>query len=88
MGRLDGRAGRGRDIERAYALVSPAIGRLSRCYPEQAIGGAAPKDLRRMRPHLEGALAALARIEERGDLTGKEPSYYRRAFEMLCEKKG
>jgi hypothetical protein len=39
-----------------------------------------------MRPHLEGALAALAQIEERRKLTDKELSY-RRAFKMLSESR-
>ncbi len=40
-----------------------------------------------MRPHLEGALAVLARIEGGRDLTQKELSY-RHAFRMLCEAEG
>jgi hypothetical protein len=71
-----------RSVERTYALVPTVIGRLLACHPEQAIGAAALEDLQRMRPHLEEALAALARIEEGRDLTEKELSY-RRAFRML-----
>jgi hypothetical protein len=73
-------------VERTYVLVQTAIGRLSRGYQEQALGAAALEDLRQMRPHLEGALAALAQIEERRKLTDKELSY-RRAFKMLSESR-
>jgi hypothetical protein len=64
--------------------VQTAIRHLSRRYPEQAIGGAALEEMQQMRPHLEGALAALAQIEERRKLTEKELSH-RRAFKMLSE---
>ena len=73
-----------RRVERTDVLVQTAIEHLTRRYPEHAIGGAALKDLRKMRPHLEGALAALAQIEERRKLTEKELSH-RRAFKMLFE---
>jgi hypothetical protein len=76
-------------IERTYALVQTAIVRLSRGsrgYQEQVLGAAALEDLQQMRPHLEGALAALAQIEERRKLTDKELSY-RRAFKMLSESR-
>lgn len=73
-----------RRVERMDALVQTVIGRLSRSYPEHAIGGAALEDLQQMRSQLEGALAALAQIEERRKLTGKELSY-RRAFKMLFD---
>jgi hypothetical protein len=73
-----------RRVERTDALVQTAIGRLSRHYPEQAIGGAALEDLQQMSPHLEGALAALAQIEQRRKLTEKELSH-RRAFKMLLD---
>src|SRR5215208_150972 len=49
-----------RTVECTDALVQTAIGRLSRRYPEQAIGGATLEDLRQMRPQLEGAMAALS----------------------------
>jgi hypothetical protein len=73
-----------RRVERTDALVQTAIGRLSRGYPEQAIGEEALEDLQQMSPHLEEALAALAQIEERRKLTDKELSH-RRAFKMLLE---
>ena len=71
-------------IARTDALVQTTIGRLSRSYPEQDIGGAALGDLQQMKPHLQQALAALSQIEERRKLTDKELSY-RRAFKMLSE---
>src|SRR5215218_3607844 len=61
-----------RSVEHAEALVQAAVGRLSRSHPEPAIDGTASEVLRRMRPHLRGALAALSRIEGRRKLTGKE----------------
>jgi hypothetical protein len=64
--------------------MQTTIGRVSRSYTEQDIGGATLGDLQQMRPHLQEALAALAQIEERRKLTDKEPSY-RRAFKMLYE---
>jgi hypothetical protein len=73
-----------RRVERTHALVQTAIRHLSRRYPEQAIGGAALEEMQQIRPHLEGALAALAQIEERRKLTEKELSH-RRAFKMLSE---
>ena len=75
-----------RRVERTHALVQTAIGRLSRGYQEQVLGAAALEDLQQMRPHLEGALAALAQIEKRRKLTEKELSY-RRAFKMLSESR-
>jgi hypothetical protein len=68
-------------IERADALVHEAVLRLSRSYPEHASDKAALEDLQRMSYHIE---AALAKIEERRELTAKELSY-RRAFRMLSE---
>jgi hypothetical protein len=73
-----------RRVERTDILVQTALERISRGYPEQAIGGAALEDLQQMRPHLEEALAALVQIEERRKLTHKELSL-RRAFKMLSE---
>jgi len=73
-----------RELEEADALLRETIGHLSRRYPEHAIGGAALEALRQMGPHLEGALGALAQIEERRRLTYKELSH-RRAFKMLSE---
>lgn len=73
-----------RDVDRANALVYEAVGRLSRDYPEHAISGAASEDLRRIRPQLEGALTALAGIEQRRGLTQRELSH-QRAFKMLLQ---
>jgi hypothetical protein len=73
-------------VERTDALVQTAVGRLSRRYPEHALGGAALENLQQIRPHLVVALAALSQIEERRKLTDKELSY-RRAFTMLSELK-
>jgi hypothetical protein len=73
-----------RRIERTDALVQTALERISRGYPEQSIGGAAIEDLQQLRPHLEGALAALVQLEKRRKLTHKELSL-RRAFKMLSE---
>jgi len=64
--------------------MQTTIGRLSRSYPEQDIGGATLGDLQQMKPHLREALAALSQIEECRKLTDKELSY-RRAFKMLDE---
>jgi hypothetical protein len=71
-------------IERTDALMQATIRRLSRSYPEQAISGAALEALQQMSPHLQEAMAALSRIEERRKLTDKELSY-RRAFNLLLE---
>ncbi|MBA2713711.1 MAG: hypothetical protein H0U55_09195 [Rubrobacteraceae bacterium] len=70
------------EVDLANALVHEAIGRLSRDHSEHAICGAASEDLQRMRPQLEGALTALAKIERHRGLTQKELSH-RRAFKML-----
>lgn len=72
------------EVDRASALVYEAVGRLSRDCPEHALGGAALRDLERMRPHFEGALEALAKIERCRGLTHNELSR-RRAFKMLLE---
>ncbi len=73
-----------RRVERVHALVQATAVRLSRCQAEQGNGGAASDDLRRMGPHLQGALAALADLERRRRLTDEETSQ-RRAFKMLVE---
>jgi hypothetical protein len=66
--------------------VQAVIALVSRVYQEQVLGAAALEDLQQMSPHLEGALAALAQIEQRRKLTDKELSY-RRAFKMLTESR-
>ena len=76
-----------RSVERAEALLLTAIGSLSRERIDHAISGAASEVLRELSPHIEGALASLAQIEERRKLTEKELSY-RRAFRILYETKG
>jgi hypothetical protein len=75
-----------RRVERTEALVQAVIALVSRVYQEQVLSAAALEDLQQMRPHLEGALAALAQIEQRRKLTDKELSY-RRAFKMLTESR-
>lgn len=72
------------EVDRADALVQEAIERLARHYPEHATCEAALEDLHRLRPHFEGALAALTEIEHCRRLTQKELSH-RRAFKMLLE---
>jgi len=73
-----------REVDLADALLYEAIGRLSNHCPERVIGETALEDLHRMRPHFQGALAALEEIESRRDLTLKEISR-RRALKMLLE---
>jgi hypothetical protein len=73
-----------REVDLADALLNEAIGRLSNHCPERVVGEIALEDLHRMRPHFQGALAALEEIESRRDLTLKEISR-RRAFKMLLE---
>jgi hypothetical protein len=76
-----------RRVERVDALVREEIGSLP-CGREghREICWRATEALGRLRPHLEGALVALSRIEEGRGLTERELSY-RRAFRMLCQKK-
>jgi hypothetical protein len=77
-----------RRVERVDALMRGEIGSLPCAHPEhREICGRAAEALGRLRPHLEGALAALSRIEEDRELTERELSY-RRAFRMLCHKIG
>ena len=75
-------------VRRAEALVRGEIGSLPCANAEhREICGRAAEALGRLRPHLEGALWALSRIEEGRELTERELSY-RRAFRMLCHKIG
>ena len=73
-----------REVDLADALLNGAIGRLSNHCPERIISETALEDLHSMRPHFQCALAALAEIESRRNLTLKEISC-RRAFKMLLE---
>ena len=77
-----------RRVESAEALVRGEIGGLPCGHAEhREMCGRASEALGRLRPHLEGALVALSRIEESRELTERELSY-RRAFRMLCQTKG
>jgi hypothetical protein len=73
-------------VERVDALMREEIGSLTPAREgHREICGRATEALGRLRPHLEGALVALSRIEEGRGLTERELSY-RRAFRMLCQK--
>jgi hypothetical protein len=69
-------------VEETDALLQGKIEHLSRRCPPDLVGMAARADLLDLGPHLQDALAALADIERRRDLTDEELAR-RRAFKML-----
>jgi hypothetical protein len=71
-----------RKVEAADALIRDTVEHLTRRCPAHLVGAAAREDLLELKPHLEDALAALAEIEGRRDLTDEELAR-RRAFKML-----
>jgi hypothetical protein len=71
-----------RSVEAADALLQQTVELLSRHCPPHMLEAAAHDDLEYLRPHLEEALAAIAHIERRRDLTEEEHAR-RRAFKML-----
>ena len=73
-----------RIVEESDALVRRKVLSLSSLPAGHVIEGAAHDALRDLRPHLEEALAALGRIEQRRGLTDEELARLR-AFRMLLE---
>jgi hypothetical protein len=71
-----------RVVEHSDALVRRTVLGLSRLPAEHILEGAAREEMRGLKPHLEEALEALARIEGHRDLTDQELAL-RRAFRML-----
>jgi hypothetical protein len=69
-------------VEETNARLRDAVEHLTRRCPAHLVGAAAREDLLELRPHLHGALAALADIERRRELTDEELTR-RRAFKML-----
>jgi hypothetical protein len=69
-------------VEQTDALLQYTVEHLIRRCPAHLVGVAAREDLLELRPHLQGALAALEDIERRRDLTDEELTR-RRAFKML-----
>ena len=76
-----------RKVRETDALLRRTVERLSRGCPPELLGTAARDELLDLRPHLRGALDALAYIEELRDLTEEEHAR-RRAFKMLLEAGG
>ncbi len=70
-----------RRVEATDKLLRETVECLSRYYPTHSVGTAAYDSLVDLRPHLEGALSALANIECRRDLTDQECSR-QRAFRI------
>ena len=71
-----------RKVEEADSLLRETVEHLSRRCPSYLLGVAAYEGLTDLRPHFEGALAALEHIERRRGLTDEELAR-RRAFKML-----
>jgi hypothetical protein len=69
-------------VEQTDALIRDTVEHLTRRCPAHLVGAAAREDLLELKPHLEDALAALADIERRRELTDEELAR-RRAFKML-----
>lgn len=69
-------------VEESDALVRNTLLVLTRLPAENPLGEAANEVTRRLRPHLDDALAALGRIEQGRGLTETELAR-RRAFRML-----
>jgi hypothetical protein len=71
-----------RRVEQTDALLQETVELLSRGCPADLLEAAAYDDLVYLRPHLQGALAALEDIEGRRSLAEEELAR-RRAFKML-----